>query len=310
MASISGLKTTLVEGVRYRGNIGHWSWVAHRLSGLGILGFLTIHVWDTANAAFAPAVYSWSVDVFKHPFFGIGEIAVFGAVLYHAFNGIRITLLDFKPEWWRYQTRSAYITWALFLLLFVPLAIYLLVGTVTHCNELVSEGLSCWTLPTLADYQVSPVGYDYTPHEGLLTYGLISLVVALIISAVVVVVRRGMDDDAVSQLERRAYLFMRMSGIALLLLAVGHVMLQLILNDVHNLTLIYVAEQWDSWGWKAYDMFLLVFAVTHGYNGLRNILEDYIHNEGVMRAINYVLPVFVVFTILWSAVAIATFPMN
>ena len=76
MASIAGLRTTLVEGVRYRGNIGHWSWVAHRLTGLGILGFLTIHVWDTANATFAPEIYSWSIDVFKHPFFGVGEVSI------------------------------------------------------------------------------------------------------------------------------------------------------------------------------------------------------------------------------------------
>ncbi len=156
MATISGLRTTLVEGVRYRGNIGHWSWVAHRLSGLGILGFLTIHVWDTANASFRPDIYSWTLDVFKHPFFGIGEIAILGAVLYHAFNGTRITLLDFKPEWWHHQTRSAYIVWGLFLVLFVPLAIYLLAGIYTHCGEIAHMGNSCWTLPDINDYLGNP----------------------------------------------------------------------------------------------------------------------------------------------------------
>ena len=110
--------------------------------------------------------------------------------------------------------------------------------------------------------------------------------------------------------ERTAYLFMRLSGIVLLFLAVGHVMIQLVLNDVHNLTLQFVADQWKSWGWKAYDMLLLAFAITHGYNGLRNILEDYIHNEKLMRVIHYALAVFVVATVAWSAVAIITFPMN
>lgn len=306
MASISGLKTTLVEGVRYRGNIGHWSWVAHRLTGLGILGFLTIHVWDTANASFAPAVYSWSVDVFKHPLFGMGEIAVFGAVLYHALNGVRITLLDFKPEWWHHQKRSAYIVWGLFLLLFIPLGSYLLISVFTHCGQLAAEGGSCWTLPLLDDYRLEP----YPAHEGLLTYGFLSLIVSLVVAAVVVVIRRRMDEAAQRRLERGAFMFMRLSGLALLLLAVGHVLIQLILNDVHSLTLVFVAEQWSNWGWKVYDMLLLVFAITHGYNGLRYVLEDYIHNEKVMATINYILPIFVVFTIIWSAVAIATFPMG
>ena len=108
--------------------------------------------------------------------------------------------------------------------------------------------------------------------------------------------------------ERMAYMFMRMSGLVLLFLAVGHVLIQLILNDVHNLTLQFVADQWSSWGWRAYDILLLIFAITHGYNGLRNILEDYIHNERVMKVIYYIVPVFVVATIVWSAIAIATFP--
>ena len=160
MASIAGLRTTLVEGVRYRGNIGHWSWVAHRLTGLGILGFLTIHVWDTANATFAPHIYAWSIDVFKHPFFGVGEVFVLGSVFYHALNGLRITLLDWKPEWWHHQNRSAWIVWIVFLALFVPAGGYLLIGIFTHCAELVTEGASCWALPSIADYPVDAVYYD------------------------------------------------------------------------------------------------------------------------------------------------------
>ncbi|MBK9054107.1 MAG: hypothetical protein IPL78_25295 [Chloroflexi bacterium] len=54
-------------------------------------------------------------------------------------------------------------------------------------------------------------------------------------------------------MERYAYLFMRMSGVALLVLAVGHMLIQHVLNSSGNLTL-FVAEQWNSWGWKACDM--------------------------------------------------------
>ena len=107
--------------------------------------------------------------------------------------------------------------------------------------------------------------------------------------------------------ERLAYLFMRMSGVVLLFLAVGHVVIQLILNDVHNLTLRFVADQWDAWGWKAYDMLLLIFAVSHGLNGLRNILEDYIHNIGLMRIINIGLVVFMIATFLWAGIGISAF---
>lgn len=145
---MSSLILTVRESARYRGRSGHWSWVAHRLSGLAILSFLVIHVWDTANATYAPNVYRWSVELFKHPLFGLGEVALVGAVLYHAFNGIRISLLDFKPEWWKHQQRSAAITWALFLIIFIPVAIIMISSIIDHC----SHGTSCWAFPRLSDY--------------------------------------------------------------------------------------------------------------------------------------------------------------
>ena len=110
-----------------------------------------------------------------------------------------------------------------------------------------------------------------------------------------------------SNFERRAFMFMRMSGIALLVLAVGHVLIQHVLSTSGNLYLQVVADTWSSWGWKAYDMFLLVFAISHGFNGLRNVLEDYIHNRSTVKVINIILLIFMIITIAWSAVAIAAF---
>ncbi|GJM42554.1 MAG: succinate dehydrogenase [Ardenticatenaceae bacterium] len=107
--------------------------------------------------------------------------------------------------------------------------------------------------------------------------------------------------------ERYAYMFMRMSGLILLILAVGHMMIQHVLNSSGNLTLIFVADQWNSWGWKAYDIFLLLFAIPHGVNGLRNVLEDYIHNPQTIRIINIILAIFVVATVVWAAIGITLF---
>ncbi len=107
--------------------------------------------------------------------------------------------------------------------------------------------------------------------------------------------------------ERYAYLFMRMSGLILLILAVGHMIIQHVLNSSGNLTLIFVAEQWNSWGWKVYDIFLLLFAIPHGVNGLRNVLEDYIHSPGAVRTINIILAIFVVATVIWAAIGISLF---
>lgn len=110
-----------------------------------------------------------------------------------------------------------------------------------------------------------------------------------------------------SLLERYGYLFMRLSGVALIFLAIGHMMIQHVLNDVHSLTLEFVRQQWTSWGWRTYDLLLLVFAIMHGFNGLRVVLEDYIHNPGTVRTLRWLLVIFMVITIVWSAVAIISF---
>ncbi|MGD8806268.1 MAG: succinate dehydrogenase [Chloroflexota bacterium] len=110
-----------------------------------------------------------------------------------------------------------------------------------------------------------------------------------------------------SNLERYAFLFMRLSGVLLLLLAVGHMLLQHVFRDVHNLTLQVVADVWRSWGWRAYDLFLLIFAITHGFNGLRQVLEDYVHNPQTTKLISRVIVVLIIITIIWSAIAIFSF---
>ena len=110
-----------------------------------------------------------------------------------------------------------------------------------------------------------------------------------------------------NNLERYGFLFMRLSGVALLLLAVGHMLLQHIFRDVHDLTWGTVAMAWRSWGWRAYDLFLLVFATMHGFNGLRTVLADYIHDAGTLRVITQALAVFLVITIAFAGYAIFSF---
>lgn len=149
----STLKLTVLESIRYRGLWGQWSWLAHRISGLAILSFLVIHVWDTANAHFLPGLYQWSIEFFKNPLWAVGEIALMAAVLYHAFNGIRITLLDFKPEWWEHQRTSAYLVWGLFAVVFIPIAILMFSELIHRCAEAAEAGGSCWTIPAFRDFQ-------------------------------------------------------------------------------------------------------------------------------------------------------------
>lgn len=86
-----------------------------------------------------------------------------------------------------------------------------------------------------------------------------------------------------------AWLFMRWSGVLLIPLAWIHVLLNDVLVGVHRINLDYVAVRWASLGWQLYDIALLGFAFAHGMNGLRYVVNDYVTNESLRKALSWVM---------------------
>src|SRR5581483_2873653 len=85
--------------------------------------------------------------------------------------------------------------------------------------------------------------------------------------------------------EMTAWRWMRYSGLLLIPLAWGHVLIQDVLVGVDRIDLNYVAMRWAFWGWRIYDLFLLVFALAHGINGLRQVVLDFVSKK-LIRLIN------------------------
>ncbi len=110
----------------YRGGAGQVAWVLHRLTGVGVLLFFVIHVVDTMFIGYGPELYNKVMALYRMPVFRYGEIALAAALLYHALNGTRITILDFWPELGRKQRALFYAEMVLFAIIFVPGAILML----------------------------------------------------------------------------------------------------------------------------------------------------------------------------------------
>lgn len=101
-----------------------------------------------------------------------------------------------------------------------------------------------------------------------------------------------------------SYVFMRVSGLLLFLLVLGHFGIQHVVNDVHDLSIDVVAQRWASLGWRVYDAFLLGLALVHGLNGLRYVVNDYILNAQWNRIIKILILVVGLFLITVGSVAI------
>jgi succinate dehydrogenase / fumarate reductase membrane anchor subunit len=84
-----------------------------------------------------------------------------------------------------------------------------------------------------------------------------------------------------------AWLFMRISGVVLLFLAVGHVLIMHVLDEgVDRVDFAFIQLRWGSPFWKTWDWLMLVLALLHGVNGLRMIVLDYVRPAGVRLTIN------------------------
>ena len=125
---MSTVKLTLTGLARYRGRLGQLSFIMHRLTGLGTLLFLSIHILDTATVYFFPSLYSHAIDIYRSTPFMFGEIILVFSVIYHGVNGVRIAIFDlFFPNLWAAgrQRYSSIVTLALSVLLWLP-ALYLM----------------------------------------------------------------------------------------------------------------------------------------------------------------------------------------
>jgi succinate dehydrogenase / fumarate reductase cytochrome b subunit len=100
-----------------------WSWVAHRITGVTLFFFLFAHVIDTAMVRVSPEAYNAAVETYKNPIVGVMEVGLVAAVLFHAFNGIRIILVDFWADGPRYQRQMTWAVLGLFFVLMVPFVI-------------------------------------------------------------------------------------------------------------------------------------------------------------------------------------------
>ncbi len=110
-----------------------------------------------------------------------------------------------------------------------------------------------------------------------------------------------------SGLELYAWIFMRISGLALLFLALGHLLIMHIIHNVDHIDFQFVAARYATPFWRTYDLLMLWFAMIHGVNGLRTVMMDYIRPPGwrvASLASLYVLG-FVLLTL--GSLAILTF---
>jgi succinate dehydrogenase / fumarate reductase membrane anchor subunit len=106
-------------------------------------------------------------------------------------------------------------------------------------------------------------------------------------------------------LERYAWLFTRISAVVLFGMALYHLIYMHIAMGVDTISFQLIAWRWQFLGWRVFDLILLVFGWLHGANGMRVVLDDYIHSpvgrfvaHGLLVTVTIVLIALGVFIVL------------
>ena len=115
-------------------------------------------------------------------------------------------------------------------------------------------------------------------------------------------------EPAESGLELYSWFFMRLSGILLFFMALGHLVIMHVINSVEVIDDLFVAQRLNNPFWQIYDWILLVLALFHGANGLRIIIDDYIRRPGWRLTLQSILAVLVLLFFVMGSMVIWTFP--
>jgi succinate dehydrogenase / fumarate reductase membrane anchor subunit len=109
-----------------------------------------------------------------------------------------------------------------------------------------------------------------------------------------------------SNFELYSWWFMRISAVVMILLVGFHLFYMHVILGVDAIDFDVIAGRWESPFWRLYDFFMLMFAWLHCANGVRVVLDDYVHSQGwrvLLKSFLYitvfvllVLGTYVVFT--------------
>ena len=109
-------------------------------------------------------------------------------------------------------------------------------------------------------------------------------------------------------LEKWGWIYMRVSGVILVVLIFGHLFINLMVGEgIHGLDFAFVAGKFATPFWQWWDVLMLWFALIHGANGMRTITNDYITHPKVRRVLVWALGLSAAFLILLGTLVVFTF---
>ncbi len=123
--------------------------------------------------------------------------------------------------------------------------------------------------------------------------------------------KRASSMKSKTNFEMYSWIFMRMSGLLLVVLVLGHLLIMNILDGgVNRINFAFVAGRWSSPFWQTWDLLQLWLAMLHGTNGMRTIINDYAQRDGTRFWLKMLLYSSTFLILVLGTLVIFTFDPN
>ncbi len=111
---------------RYHVSWSQLAWFGHRLSGIGVVIFLFLHIVETATVSFGPVVYNWTQTLYDNLPMRLFEVLLMAALVYHSLNGLRVIVMDFWPRLTVYYRTLTYAVVTSTVVAMIPLGLIMI----------------------------------------------------------------------------------------------------------------------------------------------------------------------------------------
>ena len=270
-------RSAIKGGSIYLGGTGMLTWLLHRISGIAVVYFLTLHIFEALQLFGGPAAYNEATAAYKQLWFRPFEVLLVLAVTYHALNGLRVWMFDTYPQTTKYHRTVFKIGVVVFIVVAVAISIVmlrpLLGKSLAEIFTVTSTGALVYAL-AIALPVALPVLYIAWRGSGLSTGPLM--------------VSQSSSRPAPMKngFERLMWQYMRLSGLVMVILIFFHLIIMHFVNDITAITGQFVADRFAATPiWIIIDLAILVLAWIHGLNGLRIVLMDYVKRTDARRIV-------------------------
>src|SRR5512134_502800 len=230
-------KTSAKRGTIYLGGTGMLTWLLHRISGVAVVYFLTLHIYEALQLFGGPEAYNEATAAYKQPWFRPFEVALILAVTYHALNGLRVSMFDLFPRTTKYHRRVFMIGVVIFVLVALAISFVMLrplIGMpLSDIFKVESTGTLIYALVIVLPVGL-PVLFLAWRGSGLAT------------GPIIVSPSSSRPAPTANPLERFMWSFMRLSGFIMIILVFTHITIMHFINPIENITGQFVFDRFAA----------------------------------------------------------------